>query len=85
MDIVFCFAYPVLLCFMFYAFALSGRVFKIALKSHTFFAYSIDALDGQLWRKVFIRPFLNVAMSSFLQSLFEIEINSPVLVSQIKA
>ena len=83
MDIVFCFAYPVLLCF--YAFALSGRVFKIALKSHTFFAYSLDALDGQIWRKVFIRPFLNVAMSSFLQSLFEIEINSPVLVSQIKA
>ena len=66
-------------------YALKGRVFKIALKSHTFFAYSIDALDGQIWRKVFIRPFLNVAMSSFLQSLFEIEINSPVLVSQIKA
>ena len=43
-----------------------GRVFKIALKSCAFFTYSIDALDHQIWRKVFIRPFLNVTVSSFL-------------------
>lgn len=46
-----------------------GRVFKIALKSCAFFTYCIDALDHQIWRKVFIRPFLNVTVSSFLQSL----------------
>ena len=44
----------------------TGRVFKIALKSCAFFTYSIDALDHQIWRKVFIRPFLNVTVSSFL-------------------
>ena len=62
-----------------------GRVFKIALKSCAFFTYSIDALDHQIWRKVFIRPFLNVTVSSFLQSLFKIEINSSALICQIKA
>ncbi|WP_295357289.1 hypothetical protein, partial [uncultured Prevotella sp.] len=38
-----------------YQCALQGRVFKIALKSCAFFTYSIDALDHQIWRKVFIR------------------------------
>ena len=65
--------------------ALKGRVFKIALKSCAFFTYSIDALDRQIWRKVFIRPFLNVTVSPFLQSLFKIEINSSALICQIKA
>lgn len=63
----------------------TGRVFKIALKSCAFFTYSIDALDHQIWRKVFIRPFLNVTVSSFLQSLFKFEINSSALICQIKA
>ena len=40
-----------------------------------FLTYSIDALDHQIWRKVFIRPFRNVTVSSFLQSLFKIEIS----------
>ena len=64
---------------------LLGRVFKIALKSCAFFTYSIDALNHQIWRKVFIRPFLNVTVSSFLQSLFKIEINSSALICKIKA
>lgn len=39
-------------------YAPKDRVFKIALKSCAFFTYSIDALDHQIWRKVFIRPSL---------------------------
>ena len=60
--------------------ALTGRVFKIALKSYAFFAYSIDAFDYQVRRKVFNRPFLNMAVSSILQPFFEFEVNSSVLV-----
>lgn len=60
--------------------ALKGRVFKIASKSYAFFAYSIDAFDYQVRRKVFNRPFLNMAVSSILQPFFEVEVNSSVLV-----
>ena len=79
-------AYSLLLLFgdtlkrTFNAFALSGRVFKIASKSYTFFAYSIYAFDYQVRRKVFNRPFLNMAVSSILQPFFEFEVNSSVLV-----
>lgn len=59
---------------------LIGRVFKIASKSYAFFAYSIDAFDYQVRRKVFNRPFLNMAVSSILQPFFEFEVNSSVLV-----
>ena len=59
---------------------LKGRVFKIALKSYAFFAYSIDAFDYQVRRKIFNRPFLNMAVSSILQPFFEFEVNSSVLV-----
>ena len=59
---------------------LTGRVFKIASKSYAFFAYSIDAFDYQVRRKVFNRPFLNMAVSSILQPFFEVEVNSSVLV-----
>ena len=59
---------------------LKGRVFKIASKSYAFFAYSIDAFDYQVRRKVFNRPFLNMAVSSILQPFFEFEVNSSVLV-----
>lgn len=57
-----------------------GRVFKIASKSYAFFAYSIYAFDYQVRRKVFNRPFLNMAVSSILQPFFEFEVNSSVLV-----
>ena len=59
---------------------LTGRVFKIASKSYAFFAYSIYAFDYQVRRKVFNRPFLNMAVSSILQPFFEFEVNSSVLV-----
>lgn len=59
---------------------LERRVFKIASKSYAFFAYSIDAFDYQVRRKVFNRPFLNMAVSSILQPFFEFEVNSSVLV-----
>ena len=59
---------------------LKGRVFKIASKSYAFFAYSIYAFDYQVRRKVFNRPFLNMAVSSILQPFFEFEVNSSVLV-----
>ena len=59
---------------------LEDRVFKIASKSYAFFAYSIDAFDYQVRRKVFNRPFLNMAVSSILQPFFEFEVNSSVLV-----
>ena len=45
-----------------------------------FFAYSIYAFDYQVRRKVFNRPFLNMAVSSILQPFFEFEVNSSVLV-----
>ena len=57
-----------------------GRVFKIASKSYAFFAYSIYAFDYQVRRKIFNRPFLNMAVSSILQPFFEVEVNSSVLV-----
>lgn len=60
--------------------SLIGRVFKIASKSYAFFAYSIYAFDYQVRRKVFNRPFLNMAVSSILQPFFEVEVNSSVLV-----
>lgn len=59
---------------------LVARVFKIASKSYAFFAYSIDAFDYQVRRKIFNRPFLNMAVSSILQPFFEFEVNSSVLV-----
>ena len=49
-------------------------------KFYAFFAYSIYAFDYQIRRKVFNRPFLNMAVSSILQPFFEFEINSSVLI-----
>ena len=53
-----------------------GMVFKIALKSCAFFAYCIDTFDHQIWREVFISPFLNMTVSTCLQSFFKFEVNS---------
>ena len=57
---------------------------KFALKSCAFFAYGIDAFDHQIWREVFISPFLNMAVSTCLQSFFKFEVNSSVFICQMK-
>ena len=57
---------------------------KFALKSCAFFDYGIDAFDHQIWREVFIRPFLNMTVSACLQSFFKFEVNSSVFICQMK-
>ena len=56
---------------------------KQTSKICTFFAYSFTSFDNQIRGKVDISPFFDMAMSTCLQTFFEIEINSSGFISKI--
>ena len=57
---------------------------KQTSKTYTFFAYSSASFDNQIRGKVDISPFFDIAMPSYFQSFFEIEINSSDFISKMK-
>lgn len=57
---------------------------KQTSKTYAFFAYSFTSFDNQIRGKVDISPFFDMAMPTYFQSFFEIEINSSDFISKMK-